>query len=52
MANPERLILVDGSALIYRAYYAIPATFKTSVPTAGSASGSIAPSRRPTRTAT
>ena len=30
MANPERLILVDGSALIYRAYYAIPATFKTS----------------------
>ncbi len=30
MANPERLILVDGSALIYRAYYAIPGTFQTS----------------------
>ena len=30
MANPERLILVDGSALIYRAYYAIPASFTTS----------------------
>ncbi len=29
MANPERLILVDGSALSYRAYYAIPATFQT-----------------------
>ncbi len=30
MANSERLILVDGSALIYRAYYAIPGTFQTS----------------------
>ncbi|MCP5070204.1 MAG: DNA polymerase I, partial [bacterium] len=30
MANPERLILVDGSALIYRAYYAIPGAFQTS----------------------
>jgi len=30
MATPERLILVDGSALIYRAYYAIPASFTTS----------------------
>jgi DNA polymerase-1 len=30
VANPERLILVDGSSLIYRAYYAIPANFSTS----------------------
>ncbi len=30
MANPERLILVDGSALIYRAYHAIPGAFETS----------------------
>lgn len=30
MANPERLILVDGSSLIYRAYFAIPANFSTS----------------------
>ncbi|MEM7353115.1 MAG: DNA polymerase I [Acidobacteriota bacterium] len=30
MANPERLILVDGSSLIYRVYYAIPASFATS----------------------
>ena len=30
MANLERLILVDGSALIYRAYHAIPGAFQTS----------------------
>ena len=30
MANLERLILVDGSSLVYRAYYAIPASFSTS----------------------
>jgi DNA polymerase-1 len=30
MASSERLILVDGSSLIYRAYYAIPANFSTS----------------------
>ena len=30
MAQPERLILVDGSSLIYRAYFAIPANFSTS----------------------
>ena len=30
MAPTERLILVDGSSLIYRAYYAIPANFSTS----------------------
>jgi DNA polymerase-1 len=29
MATPPRLILVDGSALIYRAYFAIPANFTT-----------------------
>ncbi|MEZ4450453.1 MAG: DNA polymerase I [Nannocystaceae bacterium] len=29
MATAPRLILVDGSALIYRAYYAIPANFTT-----------------------
>ena len=29
MATPERLILVDASSLIYRAYYAIPANFTT-----------------------
>ncbi|MCA9700969.1 MAG: DNA polymerase I, partial [Myxococcales bacterium] len=29
MASPERLILVDASSLIYRAYYAIPANFST-----------------------
>lgn len=29
MASPSRLILVDGSALIYRAYFAIPANFTT-----------------------
>jgi DNA polymerase-1 len=29
MAPPPRLILVDGSALIYRAYFAIPANFTT-----------------------
>lgn len=29
MATPERLILVDASSLIYRAYYAIPANFST-----------------------
>ena len=29
MATPERLILVDGSSLIYRAYYAIPASLST-----------------------
>ena len=30
MANPERLILVDGSALVYRAFFAIPGAFQTS----------------------
>lgn len=30
MAQPERLILVDGSSLIYRAYFAIPANLSTS----------------------
>ena len=30
MANPERLILVDGSSLIYRAYHAIPTSLSTS----------------------
>ncbi|PRP90471.1 DNA polymerase I [Enhygromyxa salina] len=29
MATPERLILIDASALIYRAYYAIPSNFTT-----------------------
>lgn len=29
MSSPPRLILVDGSALVYRAYYAIPANFTT-----------------------
>ncbi len=29
MANPERLVLVDGSALIFRAYFAIPANLST-----------------------
>lgn len=29
MATPPRLILVDGSALIYRAFFAIPANFTT-----------------------
>ncbi len=29
MATPERLILIDASSLIYRAYYAIPANFST-----------------------
>ena len=29
MATPERLILVDASSLIYRAYYAIPSNFTT-----------------------
>jgi DNA polymerase I len=29
MATPERLILIDASSLIYRAYYAIPANFTT-----------------------
>ena len=29
MATSERLILVDASSLIYRAYYAIPANFST-----------------------
>ncbi|MDA8020904.1 MAG: DNA polymerase I [Thermoanaerobaculia bacterium] len=30
MAQPARIILVDGTALIYRAYYAIPGSFSTS----------------------
>lgn len=30
MANPERIILVDGSSLIYRAFFAIPGNFTTS----------------------
>ena len=30
MATPERIILVDGSSLIYRAFFAIPATLRTS----------------------
>ena len=30
MATPERLILIDASSLIYRAYYAIPSNFTTS----------------------
>ena len=30
MANAERLILIDGTALVYRAYFAIPASFQTS----------------------
>ena len=30
MASPERLILVDGSSLFYRAFYAIPGSFETS----------------------
>ncbi len=29
MAGSERVILVDGNALLYRAYYAIPASFTT-----------------------
>lgn len=29
MAKPERLVLVDGSWLIYRAFFAIPASFAT-----------------------
>src|SRR5690606_118285 len=29
MAAPERLILIDASSLIYRAYYAIPSNFST-----------------------
>ena len=29
MATPERLILIDASSLIYRAYYAIPSNFST-----------------------
>lgn len=29
VANPERLVLVDGSALIFRAYFAIPANLST-----------------------
>ena len=29
MPTPERLILIDASSLIYRAYYAIPANFST-----------------------
>jgi DNA polymerase-1 len=29
VATPERLILVDASSLIYRAYYAIPSNFTT-----------------------
>ena len=29
MATPERLVLVDGSALIFRAYFAIPANLST-----------------------
>ncbi|MCA9662433.1 MAG: DNA polymerase I, partial [Myxococcales bacterium] len=30
MATPERIILVDGSSLIYRAFFAIPGNFTTS----------------------
>lgn len=29
MSGPGRLVLVDGSALIYRAYFAIPSSFRT-----------------------
>jgi DNA polymerase-1 len=29
MALPERLVLVDGNALLYRAYHALPARFST-----------------------
>ena len=29
MATPERVVLFDGSALIYRAFYAIPSKFRT-----------------------
>ena len=29
MALPDRLVLVDGNALLYRAYHAIPARFST-----------------------
>ncbi|MCB9652175.1 MAG: DNA polymerase I [Deltaproteobacteria bacterium] len=29
MSAPPRLVLVDGTALIYRAFFAIPATFRT-----------------------
>ena len=29
MSAPGRLVLVDGSALVYRAYFAIPASFRT-----------------------
>lgn len=29
MATPERLVLVDGNALLYRAYHALPALFST-----------------------
>ena len=30
MSNPKRLVLVDGSSLIYRAYFAVPANLATS----------------------
>jgi len=29
MSGPGRLVLVDGSALVYRAYFAIPSSFRT-----------------------
>ena len=30
MASPERVVLVDGSSMFYRAFYAIPGNFMTS----------------------
>ena len=29
MANPQRLVLVDGTSLIYRAFFALPSNFST-----------------------
>ncbi|MEO1335722.1 MAG: hypothetical protein AAFV29_08755, partial [Myxococcota bacterium] len=29
-ASPPKAVLIDGSALIYRAYYAIPSNLRTS----------------------
>ena len=29
MSSPKKLVLVDGTALIFRAYFAVPANFAT-----------------------
>ena len=30
MAEPDKLVLIDGHALVYRAYFALPPTMRTS----------------------